>query len=68
MKQRADMSSGVWTFGNAATTDLHLLATVIAVDDGILTYLDKRERKRSGSLQIRRLFDDNICELEHDGR
>ena len=41
-----DMGDGmVRAFGGAAVTDEHLLADVRAIDDGIVVYLLRRERK-----------------------
>jgi hypothetical protein len=45
------MSSSIMVraFGGAAETDMHLAATVCAVDEGIIAYLLQRERKRNGT-------------------
>jgi hypothetical protein len=46
MTEHVDGDMIVICGGNAKPTDLHLLSTIRAVDDGIIRYLQRREDRR----------------------
>jgi hypothetical protein len=47
-----DVAEALIAHGGAAIADRHLLAAVIAVDDGIIRVIERRERRRQRRTKI----------------